>query len=184
MRNRWWAAPVLAGAAAVLTACGTSTPSTAPATTTTPAAPASSAATTGSGAVISTRSTGIGTVLTNAQGHTLYWFAIDTASKSNCNGSCATFWPPVQGTPTAAAGTSLPKGFGAITRSDGTKQATYDGHPLYTFAADTSAGATGGNGKNLSGGFWWAMTPSGAKPAAANPSSSSSSSSSSGGYGY
>ena len=67
------------------------------------------------------------------------------------------------GKPVAASGTSLPKGFGTITRSDGTVQATYGGHPLYTFAADTAAGQIGGNGKNLSGGLWWAMTPSGAK---------------------
>jgi predicted lipoprotein with Yx(FWY)xxD motif len=122
-------------------------------------------------------------VLVNSQGHTLYWFAIDTPTTSNCNGSCASFWPPVVGNVTAASGTSLPKGFGTIKRSDGKIQATYAGHPLYTYVGDTSAGMTSGNGKNLSGGLWWAMTPSGAKPAAANPGSSSSSSSG-GGYGY
>jgi hypothetical protein len=71
--------------------------------------------------------------------------------------------------------------FGTITRSDGKTQATYDGHPLYTYVGDTSAGMTSGNGKNLSGGLWYAMTPSGSKPAA-HPSSSSSTSG--GGYGY
>jgi hypothetical protein len=60
-------------------------------------------------------------------------------------------------------------------------QATYDGHPLYTYAADTSAGMTSGNGSKLSGALWWAMTPSGAKPAAAAAASSPSSA---GGYGY
>ena len=118
-------------------------------------------------------------VLTNAQGHTLYWFAKDTATASNCNGSCATYWPPVHGT---AAGTSLPKAFSTITRSDWTTQATYAGHPLYTYAADTSAGMTSGNGQNLSGGLWWAMTPSGAKPG--GTPSPSSTSSGGGGYGY
>ena len=79
-------------------------------------------------------------MLVNSQGQTLYWFAIDTPTKSNCSGTCATYWPPVLGKVTAASGTTLPKGFGTIKRSDGKLQATYDGHPLYTYAADTSAG--------------------------------------------
>jgi predicted lipoprotein with Yx(FWY)xxD motif len=183
MRISWWAAPIVAGAAVMITACGSSgAPSSTGAASTTPPAQASTApATAASSAVISTRSTSIGTVLTNAQGHTLYWFAIDTPAKSNCNGTCASYWPPVLGKASAAAGVSLPKGFGTITRSDGQVQATYDGHPLYTYAADTSPGMTGGNGAKLSGGLWWAMTPSGAKPAAAHPSSSATTG---GGYGY
>jgi predicted lipoprotein with Yx(FWY)xxD motif len=175
MRNRWWAMPVLAGGAALLAACGSSASpsagSSAPAS-----APVSNQA--HGTAMISTRSTSIGTVLTNASGKTLYWFAIDTPTKSNCTGSCATYWPPVTGTPKAASGTSLTGTFGTITRAGGVKQATYDGHPLYTYAGDSGPGATSGNGKNLSGGLWWAMTPSGAKPSA------HSSTSSSGGSGY
>lgn len=120
------------------------------------------------------------TVLTNGQGRTIYWFAIDTPTTSNCNGSCASFWPPVIGTPVAASGTSLPKGFGTITRADGTIQATYDGHPLYTYMGDTAAGQMTGNGKNLSGGLWWAMTPTGAKVSAAGSGGSGGG----GGYGY
>jgi predicted lipoprotein with Yx(FWY)xxD motif len=183
MRTRWWAAPVLAGAAAVITACGSSSPPASSPATHPPAASSSSspASSNSSTVTIGTRSTGIGTVLVNASGHTLYWFAIDTPTKSNCNGSCATYWPPVLGKPVAASGTTLPKGFSSITRSDGSVQATYDGHPLYTYAADTSAGMTSGNGLNASGGLWWAMTPSGAKAAA---SASPSPSKSSGGYGY
>jgi len=188
MRNRWWAAPVLVGAAAVITACGSSAPSSsngaAAGTSTTPQANTSAPAATGSGSTVATRHTGIGTVLVNSQGRTLYWFAIDTPSKSNCTGSCLTYWPPVQGKVTAASGTTLPKGFGTITGSDGKLQATYDGHPLYTYVADSSAGMTSGNGKNLSGGLWWAMTPSGAKLAATASGSSPSSSTGGGGYGY
>jgi predicted lipoprotein with Yx(FWY)xxD motif len=181
--TRYLAMPLLAGAAAAaIAACGSSSPSASNGTgssTTTPAGTSNGApASTGSG--ISTRSTSIGTVLVNAKGHTLYWFAIDTPTTSNCNGSCATYWPPVLGKVTAASGTNLPKGFGTIKRSNGQVQATYAGHPLYTYAGDSSPGMTSGNGKNLSGGLWWAMTPSGAKPAAT--SGSSSSSSSGGGY--
>jgi len=187
MHNRWLAAPVLAGAVVILAACGSSaSPSGNSGNTSAPAAGNSSmtsnAAAT-SGAVIGTRSTSVGTVLVNAQGKTLYWFAIDTATASKCTGSCATYWPPVIGTPSAAAGAKLTMGFGTVKRSGGQLQATYDGHPLYTYAGDTSAGQTSGNGKNLSGGYWWAMTPSGAKPAAPKASSSSSSSGG-GGYGY
>ena len=117
------------------------------------------------------------TVLTNAKGFTLYWFVPDTATKSNCNGSCAHFWPPVKGPATAGAGVTGK--LGVITRSDGSKQAAYDGHPLYTYVGDTAPGQAKGNGLNLSGGVWHEVTASaGAAPAP----SASQSSSSSGGY--
>ncbi len=164
----------------VLAACGSSTttpPSSSTSTPTTTTTPAAAAGT----VTIKTRSTSVGTVLTNASGYTLYWFANDTPTKSNCTGTCLGYWAPLIGTAKAAAGTTLSGAFGTITRSNGQTQATYDGHPLYTYVADTAPGQVSGNGQNLSGGLWWAMTPSGAKPAAkATPSSSSSSS----GYGY
>ena len=185
MRNRWWAAPVLAGGVAVLAACGsTATSSNSPSTgATSPAAtPSVTQQASGSGAVIKTMSTSKGTVLATAQGKTIYWFTIDTPTMSICNGSCTTYWPPVLGKPSAASGTTLSKAFGSITRSDGKVQATYDGHPLYTYAADTSPGQVGGNGLNVSGGLWWAMTPTGAK-LGASPAPTASKSSSGGGYG-
>lgn len=168
MRSRWWAAPVIAAAVIGLAACGSSSPSSSSTTS-------GSAGNTTSASQIKTASTSVGTILVNSAGHAIYWFAIDTSTKSNCTGTCATYWPPVKGPVTAASGVSLPSTFGTIKRADGTNQATYMGHPLYTYAGDSSAGAVGGNGKNLSGGFWWAMTPSGSKP---------STSTSSGGYGY
>jgi predicted lipoprotein with Yx(FWY)xxD motif len=178
MRNRWWAAAGLAAAAVVLAACGST------ASSSSGAGSGSSSPAVSSGTGIKTMSTSKGMVLTNSAGLTLYWFAIDSSSKSNCNGACATFWPPLKGT-AKAAGASLPGKFGTITRADGSTQATYDGHPLYTFKQDTAPGQINGNGLNLSGGLWWAETPSGAKLAAAPKSSSSSSPSpSSGGYGY
>jgi predicted lipoprotein with Yx(FWY)xxD motif len=127
---------------------------------------------------------GKGTVLVDAQGRTLYWFRKDTATTSNCNGSCASAWPPVIGKLAAAAGTSLPHTFGTIKRANGETQATYDGHPLYTYVGDSEAGQANGNNLNASGGLWWAMTISGAKLhhiAAAAASSTSSSSTSNGG---
>jgi predicted lipoprotein with Yx(FWY)xxD motif len=126
-------------------------------------------------------STSKGTVLANSKGLTVYWFAIDTPTKSNCNGTCASFWPPVPVSEKPTGG-SLTGTFGSITRSDGSKQLTFNSHPLYTFKEDTAPGQIKGNGQNLSGGLWWALTPTGAKlAAAAKPSSSSSGG---GGYGY
>jgi predicted lipoprotein with Yx(FWY)xxD motif len=95
-------------------------------------------------------------VLTNAKGFTLYWFAPDTPAKSNCNGACAGYWPPVTGTP--AAGPGVPGKLGTIKRSDGATQATYNGHPLYTYVADTAPGQAHGNNVNLNGGLWHEIT--------------------------
>jgi predicted lipoprotein with Yx(FWY)xxD motif len=183
MRNRWsaklFAAPLLAAGAVAIAACGSSTPPASSSTNSAAANPASG--TNASSVTIMTHSTSKGTVLSNAQGKTLYWFAIDTSTTSKCTGTCATYWPPVLGKPVAASGTSLTMGFGTITRSNGQIQATYDGHPLYTYVSDTAAGQIGGNGLSLSGGLWWAMTPNGAKLGSA---ASSSGSSGGGGYGY
>jgi predicted lipoprotein with Yx(FWY)xxD motif len=185
MRNRWLIGPGLAATAVVLAACASNTSPTDPATsspaTSSPAASTARQANAETRSVtVKTMSASKGTVLTKADGRTLYWFAKDTATKSNCNGSCATYWPPVMGKAAAAAGTSLPHGFGTIKRANGQAQATYDGHPLYTYAGDTAAGQIKGNGLNASGGLWWAVTPSGTK-LRRSPSPASSSSSSSGG---
>jgi predicted lipoprotein with Yx(FWY)xxD motif len=183
MRNRWWIGPGLAAAALALAACGSKSPSDPPASNV-PTVTQANAATTS--VAVKTVSTSKGTVLATADGLTLYWYANDTAGKSNCNGSCAQYWPPLMGTPTAATGTSLPHGFGTIKRANGQLQATYDGHPLYTYSGDTSVGQINGNGLNASGGYWWAITPSGSelhKSTAPAPASSASSSSSSGGGG-
>jgi predicted lipoprotein with Yx(FWY)xxD motif len=123
---------------------------------------------------LKTANIGGATVLTNSKGFTLYSFALDTSTKSNCNGTCATNWPPVKGsvTPPGVKGT-----FGTIKRSDGSIQATFDGHPLYTFAADTSPGQAKGNGLTAFGGVWHEDTTSGSAPA-------SSPASNGGGSGY
>ena len=177
MRNRWLAAAGLAAVTVMLAACGSSAASS-------PSAGSTANVVVPAGSGIKTVSISQGKVLTNAKGRTLYWYAIDTANKSNCNGKCATFWPPVPAS-TKVSGVSLPGKFGSITRSDGSKQLTYDGHPLYTFVEDTKPGTDKGNGITTSGGasadLWWAVTPSGAKLAVAK---SSSSSGGSGGYGY
>ena len=166
MRKIWGAAG-LAVLALAVSACASSGSSSASGST--PAAgassPASSApASNSGGTTLTARTIGNQQVLTNSQGLTLYWFAPDTPTTSKCTGSCATYWPPVKGP--ATAGSGVTGTLGTITRSDGTTQATYDGHPLYTYVADTAPGQNKGNGLNISGGLWYEMTVSGSTPAA------------------
>ena len=170
MRNRLPAAMVLVAAASLAAACGSSSPGSG-GTSGTSSSPASSGS-----ALKSTQISGV-TVLTNAQGFTLYQFAPDTSTKSNCNGSCAQIWPPVTGP--ATAGSGVTGKLGTITRSDGSVQATYHGHPLYTYTADNAPGQANGNGINAFGGVWHEVTASGAAAPASSPSASSS-----GGAGY
>jgi len=115
-------------------------------------APAATATGTATGTVLKTTTIGGTTVLTNAKGFTLYSFAPDTPTASKCYGSCAVYWPPVTGTP--AAGQGLPGKVTTITRTDGSHQLTYNGHPLYTYIADTAPGQARGNNINLNGGVW------------------------------
>jgi predicted lipoprotein with Yx(FWY)xxD motif len=102
--------------------------------------------------VLKARTVGGVNLLTNAKGLTLYWFAPDTSTKSVCYGSCAAYWPPVTGTPSAGPGVTGT--LGTITRTGGTTQATYDGHPLYTYIGDSAPGQASGNNINLNGGLW------------------------------
>jgi predicted lipoprotein with Yx(FWY)xxD motif len=122
-------------------------------------ATANSSGATASGGSLRVRTIAGVRVLTNAKGFTLYWFGPDTPSASKCNGSCAAYWPPVKGPATLAAG--LPGTVSTIRRTNGTVQATYDGHPLYTYVADTAPGQAHGNNLNLNGGVWHEVTVTG-----------------------
>src|SRR5258708_7262982 len=113
----------------------------------------------GAGQVLKTTKIGGVTVVTSANGLTLYWFVPDTATASKCYGACAQYWPPVFGNPKAGPGVTGT--LGTIKRSDGTTQATYDGHPLYTYIGDTGAGQAHGNNINLNGGVWHEVLVSG-----------------------
>jgi predicted lipoprotein with Yx(FWY)xxD motif len=105
------------------------------------------------GMTLKTATVGGVTVLTNARGLTLYWFAPDTAAASKCTGECAAYWPPVGGQ--VAAGPGVTGQLGTITRPDGGLQATYDGHPLYTYIGDSAPGQAAGNKLDLNGGRWY-----------------------------
>ena len=104
------------------------------------------------GQVLKATRIGAQNLLTNAQGFTLYWFVPDSPDKSVCYGSCAAYWPPVAGN--ASAGPGVTGTIATIKRTDGTTQATYDGHPLYTYIGDKGPGQNGGNNINLNGGLW------------------------------
>jgi predicted lipoprotein with Yx(FWY)xxD motif len=130
-------------------------------------------------ATVDVANTGLGNVLVDSQGHTLYLFGKDSGSKSACSGACATNWPPVTdaGKPTVAGGLKASKV--ATTARSGGQQVTYNGHPLYRFAGDQKPGDTSGQGINAFGGKWYVLSPSGTQVTSA-PSSSTSS----GGSGY
>jgi predicted lipoprotein with Yx(FWY)xxD motif len=116
------------------------------------------------GAVVSTAKTSLGRVIVKSNGHTLYMFGKDRNGKSACSGQCASFWPPLitSGKPRVTSGARAAL-IGTTRRTDGRLQVTYNHHPLYTFAKDTKAGQTNGEGVNAFGGVWDAVSPAGAK---------------------
>ena len=170
-RRRRWALLVLPAAAAglaALAACGSSGSSSAGSGSHSPAAAGS----------LKVAHVGTATVLTDSKGFTLYSFALDTPTTSACNGSCAVNWPPVQG-PVPTSG--LKGTFTTISRSDGSTQEAFNGHPLYTFIGDKAPGQANGNGLNAFGGVWREITTTGT---AAPAPGGSPASSGGGGFGY
>ena len=115
-------------------------------------------------ATVSTARTGLGRIIVNGQGRTLYLFEKDRRGHSACSGSCATYWPPLltHGKPVATNGARRAL-LGTIRRSDGSMQVTYAGHPVYRFLLDSKRGQTKGEGLNDFGGGWDALTPAGKK---------------------
>ncbi len=111
---------------------------------------------TASGAEVS----GLGTVLVDSEGMTVYDFTVDEGTMSNCYGGCEAAWPPVTttGKPTAGEG-AMASALGTTKRKDGTLQVTYEGHPLYTFGGDEGPGEANGNEAE---GTWFALGPDGA----------------------
>jgi predicted lipoprotein with Yx(FWY)xxD motif len=95
---------------------------------------------------------------------TVYLFEADKGDASTCSGACASAWPPVrtEGNPAVSGAVESGK-LGTITRSDGTKQVTYDGHPLYFFERDKDSGDAYGQGVDAFGAEWYVLSPSGKK---------------------
>ncbi|MGB2875921.1 MAG: hypothetical protein WBB76_10670 [Gaiellaceae bacterium] len=114
------------------------------------------------GATVNLGKTKLGPVLVNAKGHTLYLFKKDKNGKSSCNGSCATFWPPLlrHGKLTAGSGVKASL-LGTTKRSNGSLQVTYNKQPLYTYTVDKKAGQTHGEGILAFGAKWYAVSAKG-----------------------
>jgi predicted lipoprotein with Yx(FWY)xxD motif len=159
--------------ALAIAGCGgggsTSSSSAASATTaSTPAAAttAASGTTAGIATVSVVHSSSLGSILVaGPKQRTVYLFAADKGPASTCSGACAEVWPPVitTGNPKAAGGANTAD-LGTITRSDGTKQVTYKGHPLYYYAGDgPNGGETSGQGISSFGAPWYVLTPSGSE---------------------
>lgn len=107
---------------------------------------------------------GLGQVLVDSEGHTLYAFSKDSGETSTCEAACAKAWPPLldeNGEPQPSNGTAAAR-LGTVTRPDGTHQVTYAGHPLYSYTGDKQAGQANGNGAGAFGGTWTALKGSGA----------------------
>lgn len=132
---------------------------------------------------IATRSTSLGKILVDPRGRTLYAFAADSPHHSACTGSCLSYWPPVPGRDAAArADSGVTARLGVLKRSDGSSQLTANGFPMYTYVGDSAVGQTNGQGKNLSGGLWWVVAPSGKWVKGGGNASSGSSDGMRGGY--
>lgn len=119
----------------------------------------------GKAATVATGTAGqLGTILTNGEGRTLYLFEADKSTKSTCSGDCAKAWPPMVTAGAPAAGSGAKKSLlGTTTRSNGDKQATYNGHPLYYYQGDQSSGDVNGQGLNQFGALWYVLDSSGNK---------------------
>jgi predicted lipoprotein with Yx(FWY)xxD motif len=122
---------------------------------------------TGASATVGVANTSLGSILVSSSGRTLYLFKADVGGKSACTGACAAAWPPLVATSKPTAGTGLTASkLGTSARSDGTRQVTYNGHPLYLFIKDTKPGDVNGQGVTAFGAAWFALTPSGTQAAA------------------
>jgi predicted lipoprotein with Yx(FWY)xxD motif len=148
----------------------TATPSATTSATATPTATVSATATPtvsptarASGTTIKTSQTGLGTILVDGKGMTVYLFEKDTGTTSTCYGACAGIWPPVltNGAPVAGSGADASL-LGTTKRTNGTVQVTYDGHPLYYYSGDSKPGQTNGQGLDEFGAKWEAVKPDGA----------------------
>jgi|RhiMetdeSRZDD1v2_1073273.scaffolds.fasta_scaffold51857_3 predicted lipoprotein with Yx(FWY)xxD motif len=118
---------------------------------------------TANGDAVSAQATSLGSILVDGRGRTVYEFANDTGSTSTCTGSCASVWLPVSAPATLPASEPGVTGkLGSTTRSDGTRQLTVAGHPVYTFTGDSAAGQTTGQNVVLNGGLWTVVSPAGA----------------------
>ena len=130
----------------------------------------SSAASSATAGRVTLHKTKIGNVLATSSGRTLYLFMKDKGGRSACYGQCATYWPPLmkKGALRAGAGVKA-KLLGTTKRKNGTRQVTYNGHPMYLFKLDKGAGQIAGQRQNFFGGKWFAVSAAGSANKKAPP---------------
>jgi predicted lipoprotein with Yx(FWY)xxD motif len=137
----------------------------------------------GAPATVGAATTGLGKILVDSKGRTIYLFKKDRATKSACSGDCASDWPPVRasGKPTVGGGANASL-VGTTARADGKPQVTYNGQPLYLYAGDEKPGDTNGQGLTTFGALWWVLSPVGNQVTGQASSSGGGGSSYGGGY--
>jgi predicted lipoprotein with Yx(FWY)xxD motif len=172
----------MAGAVAVLvalvaTSCGKSGGAGSGGTPTTPGAASTTAGSSGNSTIKAGNVSGLGMVLVDSQGFTLYRLTGETTSNFVCTGSCTTTWPPLEASGTPAGGPGATGTIGTTKRPDGITQVTYDDIPLYTFSGDSGPGQSNGEGIQ---GVWFAVTPAGQSAKGGGGGASPTG----GGYGY
>lgn len=127
-------------------------------------APASSSAAATGGATVTVKRSKLGAILVDGTGRTLYLFEKDQGTSSSCYGACAGGWPPDTTTGAARAGAGVSASLlGTTTRTDGTTEVTYHGHPLYYFAGDRKPGDSNGEGLKAFGAEWYVLSAAGNK---------------------
>jgi predicted lipoprotein with Yx(FWY)xxD motif len=115
-------------------------------------------------ATVATAPSGLGRILVDGRGRTLYLFEKDRRGGSACAGLCATYWPPLVAKDKWLAIKGVKQSLlASIRRADGSRQVTYAGHPLYLFSGDTKRGQTSGEGLTDFGAGWYAVSPAGKK---------------------
>ena len=172
MRNLISAAVITAGIALAASACSSSLSSNgstqapvASSATAQPSSPAAASSGTATMTIGLQSVSGIdGKLLADGQGRALYLFTADKSSTSTCTGACAAAWPPVTASAMPMAGGGVSQSMlGTTKRADGTEQLTYNGHPLYYFAADTGSGMAKGQGLKAFGSDWYVLNAKGSK---------------------
>lgn len=183
------AAITVIAVALLVAACGSTSSSSSQASTSAAATSSSisssaRASTTATGVKVATTKGAQGTYLVGPSGRALYLWVADTSGTSSCSGACAKVWPPLitHGKPAAGSGVNAAD-LGTTTRTDGTMEVTYKGHPLYYYISDGAPGQTTGQGSDSFGAKWWLVAPSGQAITGSGSSSSAASSGSSGSSG-
>jgi predicted lipoprotein with Yx(FWY)xxD motif len=118
----------------------------------------------GAAATVALAPSKFGNILVDGRGHTLYLFEADKTAASTCYSSCASLWPPLLASGAVKPGPQvMASQLGTTKRTDGTTEVTYNGHPLYYYAADSKAGDTTGQGLNQFGAAWYVVARNGAE---------------------